>query len=197
MSGHKSFDINTATPAEVRAERDRRQRNVAAGRNPTDDGQGTTDAIARGVVRDPGSLIPERPPLQSRHFTLPWSVLVADNAKYAPGVRRTPAGPQGVILLTPAYRVAKKKAEALVREQLVAQGSPPLITGSILLMAELIEPDTRTRRDIANYAKLVHDVLTGLAYRDDHQLDEVRWIRMPHDIDRPRLEITLQEVRHG
>jgi Holliday junction resolvase RusA-like endonuclease len=123
-----------------------------------------------------------------RQITLPWSALLGDNAKYAPAHR----GQKPVIILTLAYRTAKARAQLTIERQLI--GLTPL-EGPCSLCARMIEPDRRTRRDIANYAKLVHDALTGWAFVDDSQLDDVRWIRAGVDIDRPRLELTITAIR--
>lgn len=54
-----------------------------------------------------------------------------------------------------------------------------------------------SRNSCSDYAKLVHDALTGLAFVDDSQLDDVHWIRAGVDIDRPRLSLELTALAPG
>lgn len=116
---------------------------------------------------------------------LPWSHLLADNRKYAPALNKER---RPCIILTKDYRQAKKRAVDALQEQLA--GCKPIV-GPVTLEARFWEPDRRWRRDITNYAKLVHDALNGLAYLDDSLIDEAQWIRAGVDIDRPRLELTI------
>lgn len=124
--------------------------------------------------------LPRRRPLA---LVLPWACLVPDNAKY--GVIG------GRLLLTRQYREAKAAARAEVARQVA--GADPL-EGPLALAATVVEPDRSRRRDIANYAKLAHDSLTGLAFHDDSQLDDVRWRRGVVDAARPRLELILTPI---
>lgn len=111
--------------------------------------------------------------------TLPYAVLVPDNAKY--GVYR------GRALLTARYRTAKDAAATLLR---AAWRRPPL-EGPVALTVTLYPPDRR-RRDLLNVSKLLHDALeaAGIVH-DDAQLDDVRYVRGPIDRATPRAELTL------
>ena len=142
-----------------------------------------------------GGGLPDRPtsanlappaPRRRLSLVLPWACLVADNAK-------STVARGGIIRLTPEYRAAKKAARAEVERQLMLIDAPPL-DGPLALAATFVEPDRSRRRDIANYAKLSHDALTGLAYHDDSQLDDVRWRRGVVDATRPRLELILTPI---
>ncbi|HEY2851152.1 MAG TPA: RusA family crossover junction endodeoxyribonuclease [Gemmatimonadaceae bacterium] len=97
-----------------------------------------------------------------------------------------------MLILSAAYRAGKKKAEDELRDQMT-NGAYPVhpLQGRLMLVARMFEPNRSSRRDIANYAKMVHDALTGIVYEDDSQLDRVTWIRAGVDIDRPRLELTI------
>lgn len=124
---------------------------------------------------------------ESFSIAFPWSSLCPDNAKYAPALR----GKKPVLLLTAAYRAAKKAMTRQVSEELVL-GPPGLPwRGRVLLRAVVFEPDRRTRRDPSNYSKVTHDALSGLVYADDSQIDVSWWLRGPKDIDRPRLEVLV------
>ncbi len=141
------------------------------------------------------------PLLEPVTVTLPWSVLLPDNAKWVPVIRRNPD--RAKLCLTIAYRSHKKRAVDEIRKQLwpnategVAEDLPARFPLSVRLqlLASLVEPDRRTRRDLSNYCKLVHDSMTGIVYDDDSQLDAVTWLRLPVDIDRPRLELTISPL---
>jgi Holliday junction resolvase RusA-like endonuclease len=51
---------------------------------------------------------------------------------------------------------------------------------------------SKRRRDLDNQNKLVLDSLTGIAYKDDSQIADLRLIR-DYDKARPRVELTIQE----
>jgi Holliday junction resolvase RusA-like endonuclease len=171
----------TASREEQLAEAARRTRNRKAGRRPTDDG------LARGALHPGdvhGDLLYTGP--LAYHVVLPWRCLVPDNRKYAPAKDKQG---RAVMILTPEYRAAKKKGARLVAEQL--KSAPPLSV-PVTIVAMLIEPNRSVRRDLANYTKLVHDILSGLAYGDDSQIDDLHWIRDSVDIDQPRLELMVR-----
>lgn len=177
-----SPDFLGLTTDEKLAEVDRRAQNRAAGRRPTDNGFFDDPAPGRWAQRREVErfLVVGRTLL----IRLPWSCLVADNEKYAPALR----GKRAVMILTAKYRAGKKKAERLVAEQI---SSTSLFVGPCALQATLFEPNRHVRRDVTNYAKLVHDALIGRAYLDDSQLYDVRWIRGPVDVDAPRLDLSV------
>lgn len=171
------------TVAERSAEVDRRNINRRAGRSVTDDGP-----AGREVAVELPEMCARRLAVACAELVLPWSFLVPDNAKYAPAYR----GGRPVLILSAAYRAGKKKAEDELRDQMT-NGAYPVhpLQGRLMLVARMFEPNRSSRRDIANYAKMVHDALTGIVYEDDSQLDRVTWIRAGVDIDRPRLELTI------
>ena len=180
---------NNMTVAEQLVEVDRRNRNVAGGRSPTDDGDPahvlTSKTFTPNPPRLPGE--PGRSPRPDAvRVRLDWSMLCPDNQRFAPALRRG----KPVLVMTQAYRTAKQKAkEALSREH------PFTFTGPVRVVAMLFEPDRRTRRDLANYAKLAHDALTAAGILlDDSQIDDVRWIRARVDIDAPRLELVVEAL---
>lgn len=190
-----AFDYRSATNEERLAEAARRNRNVKAGRAPTDDGIAmrplvlTPISTATSVIVD---LIP-MPDIASRRFLwLPWSLLVSDNDKYSPGTRKGPGGHRvGILLHTPRYRKAKKSGREALADQL--KGAD-IFCGRCHLTGVLYEPDRRTRRDPSNYAKLVHDICSKLVYCDDSQLDRSTWERGQPNIDKPGLALTITEV---
>lgn len=181
------------------AEAARRNNNRKAGRAPTDDGVHLVNVEAAIAVRrstagqpfDPSHVVytpssPSRWLPTDRRVVLPWSCLVSDNQRVSPAVR----GRRAVIIQTAAYRTAKREARAIVAAALVYG---PL-EGPVSILAEFFEPNRSRGRDISNYAKLVHDALSGFAYVDDKQIDEVRWIRGPVCVDAPRLVITVRPL---
>lgn len=111
-------------------------------------------------------------------ITLPWKVLVADNARH--GLLR------GRILLTAKYRDALAAASVLASVQ---WKQPPMKT-SVAVTVTLYEPDKR-RRDIGNYTKLIADALTRVAFVDDSQIDILELRRGTLDRANPRAEITV------
>jgi Holliday junction resolvase RusA-like endonuclease len=116
-------------------------------------------------------------------LTLPWSMLVSDNLKWRAATR----GNTATIVLTPAYRDAKRRIRALCLTLMA--GRRPL-TIPLALEARVWVPDRR-RRDVVNYSKALHDALTGTVFLDDAQLHDVRWIRAGVDVDAPRADITI------
>lgn len=119
-------------------------------------------------------------------LTLPWAVLVPDNARA--GVLG------GRILLSRRYRDAKTAAHRValfqLRDNHWSEWWPALSDMSVALTVTLHAPDRR-RRDLTNFCKLIHDALTGAAYADDAQLADVRYVRGSIDKANPRAELTL------
>lgn len=115
-------------------------------------------------------------------ITLPWNALMQENHRLTPVGRR--------MVLSSKYRVAMQAASILA----VAQWKRPALKGSVALTVTIHEPDKR-RRDIGNYAKLIADALTRVAFVDDSQIDEWRLVRGSLDRANPRAEITVEE-RH-
>ena len=114
-----------------------------------------------------------------KRLRLPWSALLPDNRKF--GVVA------GKIINTREYRAAKKKARQVAIEQL---GEEPF-KGAVKFEARVWFPNETRRRDVVNFSKLVNDALKGIAYLDDSQIEDNRWVRAGIDVDAPRAEITV------
>lgn len=120
-------------------------------------------------------------------LTIPWDVLVPDNAKYgATLMNRKPR-----LYTTTEYKHAHKWIYEIA--MVAMKGSRPL-QGTLALKAVMYEPNRSRVRDLSNYCKLVHDGLSGEVYDDDGQLDDVQWIRGGVDKDNPRVEITVSPL---
>ncbi len=142
---------------------------VAAGGTPPFPGPATAGT---GEMRASG---------RSGTIRLPWGVLVPDNART--GVLG------GRALLSRRYRQAKQAAHLLAAEQW--QGPP--LEGPVQFVARVWFPDRR-RRDAANLRKLVTDALEGVAYADDSQISDERWIRAGVDRQDPRCAATVSVI---
>lgn len=118
-------------------------------------------------------------------LTLPWAVLVRDNAKYGVTINRATRKP--LLILTSEYRGGKDSAYLLAKQQI--RRAP--MSGPLVLVATLYEPNRSRARDVTNFCKMVHDALEKAAYENDSQLDDVRWIRGPVDRENPRVELVL------
>ena len=111
-------------------------------------------------------------------LTLPWAVLLPDNARH--GLMR------GRILLTSKYRKALDGAKMLA----AAQWKGPTLKGRVALDVTLYEPDKR-RRDLLNYGKLLGDALSMTVINDDSQIDCVTMTRGALDRHNPRAVIRV------
>jgi Holliday junction resolvase RusA-like endonuclease len=167
-----AFDWGSATIEDATRERERRVREGVGTLNR----KPPTETAAPPVAPEADDGV--------RCVTLPWSLLVSDNHKHVPARR----GAKDVMLLTEAYAKAKNDGRTLVAKQL---GNRPPLTGRVGLYAVLIEPNSHVHRDVHNYGKLTMDVLKGLAYRDDWQIDDDHWVRGAVNIDAPRLAIRV------
>jgi len=116
-------------------------------------------------------------------LTLPWAVLVPDNARH--GVMR------GRVLLTKRYREAKEAARMLALGQL--RHESPIIACDVAVTIRVHAPDRR-RRDIQNLTKLVCDVLTLIAYQDDSQVARLTLERGAMDRVNPRADIEVSPI---
>lgn len=127
---------------------------------------------------------------------LPWSHLIGDNERFAPAIRIVRGNPRAVLVMTAAYRTAKKRAVHELQRQFAAGAIDwPPISRPVRVTACLVEPDRRTRRDVGNYVKAVHDCLTNAqVIADDSLINELRWSRAGVDIDRPRLELYVEVI---
>jgi len=114
-------------------------------------------------------------------LVLPWSCLVSDNRHRGPVSSRADAA---------AYKLARTRAHADAAEQ---WGPRAPFSGRIALVARIFPPNAQ-RRDVGNFAKCVKDALSGVAYADDVQVVDERWIKAAIDVDRPRAEILIEEL---
>lgn len=116
-------------------------------------------------------------------LTLPWSVLVRDNARY--GVLR------GRMILTREYRQAKEAAYMLACGQVRDR---PAFSAPVALEARIYFPDRQRKRDAGNYRKLVTDALEGVLYPDDTLIHDERWVNAGVDRKNPRVEIRVEAI---
>lgn len=122
-----------------------------------------------------------RAPVGPVTVILPWSCLISDNRHRGPVSSRADSA---------AYKLARTRAHAAATEQ---WGPRAPFAGRISLAIVLHAPDAR-RRDVANFVKCAADSLTGIAYTDDAQIDRLGVVRSAPDVDRPRAEITVEEI---
>jgi Holliday junction resolvase RusA-like endonuclease len=116
-------------------------------------------------------------------LTIPWSCLVSDNRRYSATVR----GNKPLLVLSTDYRDAKNKIEGYARRA-VAEKGPTL--EPVEVTAKVYLPDHR-RHDISNFAKICHDSLEGIVFRDDNQITKLTWEKAGRDVDHPRAEIVI------
>ncbi|HXE59489.1 MAG TPA: RusA family crossover junction endodeoxyribonuclease [Gemmatimonadaceae bacterium] len=145
-------------------------------------------AIERAIAgqhaprRSPGAPTPVPPPAGAVTLVLPWSCLISDNRHRGPVSSRADAA---------AYKLARTRAHAEAAEQ---WGPRAPFSGRIALVARIFPPNAQ-RRDVGNFAKCVKDALSGVAYADDVQVVDERWIKAAIDVDRPRAEILIEELQ--
>lgn len=130
---------------------------------------------------DPASGITLRLNLRYKHrFALPWALLVSDNLHVGPNANRA------------KWRTYRDRRDGMHAWFLLhAQGAP--LDGRCQLEVRFFVPNLR-RRDCSNFLKALADALQGVAYHNDDQL--VRYVlgREGVDRDRPRAEITVEEI---
>lgn len=115
-------------------------------------------------------------------IVVPFAALRHDNHRLIPA--------RGRLIASSQYR----KAKDALRARLRAVTPPiPLRTGWVAVCCVFYWPDRR-KRDVANYTKMLHDALTGIAYEDDVQIADARQRRGGVDRQNPRVEITITEV---
>lgn len=136
---------------------------------------------AAGDVQNTEHLSTAPAPAGPVTLVLPWSCLVSDNRHRGPVASRADHA---------AYKLARTRAHAEASEQ---WGPRAPFSGRVCLTVRVFAPDSR-RRDIANYRKCLTDALEGVAYVNDAQIDDERWTRGAIDRDRPRAEITVEEL---
>lgn len=117
-------------------------------------------------------------------LVLPWAVLVTDNRRFV--------GRAGKRRLSSEYRDAKANVATLAMGQ-IRGPFPALPAGALRLEARAYFPDRR-KRDAANYRKLITDALSTIAYADDAQVHDERWIRAGVSALHPRIELTIQPL---
>jgi len=137
----------------------------------------------RSAVLPVGSRVvtPAAAPTGPVTLVLPWSCLISDNRHRGPVSSRADAA---------AYKLARTRAHGEAAEQ---WGLRAPFSGRIALIARIFPPNA-ARRDVGNFAKCLKDALSGVAYADDVQVVDERWIRAAIDVDRPRAEVTIEEL---
>ena len=114
-------------------------------------------------------------------FDVPWDALCSDNDKYVS---------HSGYILTPKYRGAKTR---LANHAWVAakQAKWARVTGPVLLMVAVREPDRR-RRDL-NWSKQVKDAINGsdAVWWDDSQVRQEFWYMAGVDKENPGATITV------
>lgn len=100
---------------------------------------------------------------------------------------------RGLVLST-EYRKAKEDIGKRAAEQATKRGYAVAEKGTPLaLVGELYPPDRR-RRDTLAYAKMLCDALEGVAYIDDSQVIDSRWVMREPDPGNPRIELRIEPV---
>lgn len=125
-------------------------------------------------------------------LTLPWSLLLPDNHRLMPVVRKINGRATATLITAPEYRTAKSAAAASIAQQWGFHNVP--WTGPVQLHALLWFPDAR-KRDAGNYRKMLGDALTGVAVEDDSQIHRETWERAGLDRTNPRVVIELSELK--
>lgn len=115
-------------------------------------------------------------------IVLPWRFIAQANHRLMPVLR----GGRARVITSPEYRQAKESATLSIRRQW--KGSK--LAGPLQLVARCYFPDKR-KRDSSNYAKMIEDAMSGIAYDDDSQIEDSRWIKAGYDKENPRIEITV------
>ena len=172
------MDWNNATPAEMLAESRRRLERRANGLPVAEDADRQGEAKRGGAGRR-----------STVYLTIPMELLVSDNRKSVPIVRRRRDGrvyPAEV--LTSRYRAARDGIKKIARAAM--DGEPPL-QGPVKVDAILYEPNRSRDRDILNLGKLLGDSMSKIVYEDDVQIDDAHWIRGYTSAERPRLEVRV------
>ena len=119
-------------------------------------------------------------------FTLPWTALVSDDAKYAPAYTSTN---RPRLILKRGYRDAKRKARRIA-QQVVGNARP--LSVPLQLYVRVWLPDNRPGHDTANFAKCCHDAFEKVIYANDQWLYRTIWERAGVDPDRPRADIEIR-----
>lgn len=109
---------------------------------------------------------------------------------YPPSLNRYYRNVRGRTLISEAGRVYRG---LVVQEALVAR--PVRFEGPLQIQVDAWLPDAR-RRDCDNLGKAVFDAMQHAGYyADDSQIVDMRIRKVGIDRHRPRLEVTLREVR--
>ncbi len=75
----------------------------------------------------------------------------------------------------------------------VQWGQNTPLLGSICLQATFYFKTRAKRRDLDNFNKILLDALSGIAYADDSQIDQLTLIRN-YDKDKPRVEVEITSL---
>lgn len=120
-------------------------------------------------------------------LTLPWSALCSDNYREEASltVRGGKTFPRKV--MSARYKAAREKTRALAKEIV---GDAVAVAQPLAIHARVFVPDEHPH-DVCNFAKVCHDALEGIVYRNDRWLYRTLWERVGVDVDAPRAEIEI------
>lgn len=113
-------------------------------------------------------------------ITLPFALLMGDNHRLIPAS----VGRHARLISNAKYRDAKER----LRLYLLTQKTP-LMVGPCAVHCMFYFPDRR-KRDQTNYAKFLHDCMSGICYHDDSQIVDARQTKA-YDKHNPRVEIEI------
>lgn len=127
-------------------------------------------------------------------LTLPWSALCSDNEHEVASLKMVQGKPVPFRKMTARYKTAKKQIATLAQAAVGNLAAP--LEVPLAIHVRVYIPSASHGNDSINFAKVVHDGLQGVVYRNDRQLHRVLWERAGIDIDRPRadIEITLSPL---
>ena len=116
-------------------------------------------------------------------LVIPWEHLASSNQ------RNSRRGGRG-------HGWGYKRSLKAIHAHALTQTQPPrpMYPDQAVTMQCRFHPPDRRRRDVANYLKGLQDALEGACYTDDWQVVRTEIERDETDRERPRVEITIQEV---
>lgn len=123
---------------------------------------------------------------------LPWNSCFPNNRRLS---IFTPKGhnKRAMLIHAPDYRQAKTFAEFNLKGQWAHRAR---IQGPVHIVGHGYFPDLR-QRDAGNYSKLFLDALTGIAYDDDSQVHDERWLFAGIDRLNPRFELYIGPLTYA
>jgi hypothetical protein len=120
---------------------------------------------------------------------VPWSALCSDNEHEVASLKMVNGKPVPFRKMTARYKAAKHQIASRARAVVGDKAAPLEIPLSIHVRVYL--PSASHTNDSINFAKVVHDGLQGVVYRNDRQLHRVLWERSGIDVDAPRAELEI------